>query len=225
MWSIGATATPSTHRSRSWSSCPGSGAFVDHLTLVGRLAPEPGRSHYRMPAEVGFLGLPHYAQLSRPWTRGRGHGPLAAPLLEAARRGRRGVAARAAPARARLRASPRGCGAARVVLGVRQDFPSHMRTRHPRRYDIRGRGLPAGGRLARAGAALPDGGRGAGSRPPLSGRRGTADSHIAGGRGARDFARGGPRPFLRRGSDRAQRRPARPREEPAAARRRARAAA
>ena len=25
-----------------------------------------------------------------------------------------------------------------MVLGVRQDFPSHMRTRHPRRYDIRG---------------------------------------------------------------------------------------
>ena len=47
---------------------PGSVRFVDHLTLVGRLAPEPGRSHYRVPDGVGFVGLPHYAQLSRPWT-------------------------------------------------------------------------------------------------------------------------------------------------------------
>ncbi len=40
----------------------------------------------------------------------------------------------------------------RVVLGVRQDFPSHMRTRHPRRYDIRGAAMVLEGDLARAGA-------------------------------------------------------------------------
>ena len=32
--------------------------YVDHLTLVGRLAPEEGRSHYRVPDGVGFLALP-----------------------------------------------------------------------------------------------------------------------------------------------------------------------
>jgi len=111
-------------------------SFVDELTLVGRLAPEPGRSHYRVPPGVGFLDLPHYERLSRPWAavgamvrsvrRFRlllrhvdavwllGPHPLAVAFLVAAR-----------------------LQGKRVVLGVRQDFPSHMRTRHPRRYDIR----------------------------------------------------------------------------------------
>jgi glycosyltransferase involved in cell wall biosynthesis len=104
--------------------------FVDHLTLVGRLAPEPGRSHYLVPDGVGFLGLPHYQRLSRPWTAiGAmtrslqrfwrllddvdvvwllGPHPLGVAFVLLARLKRR-----------------------RVVLGVRQDFPSHMRTRHP----------------------------------------------------------------------------------------------
>ncbi|HEU0023646.1 MAG TPA: glycosyltransferase family 4 protein [Thermoleophilaceae bacterium] len=112
------------------------GAFVDHLTLVGRLAPEAGRSHYRMPSDVGFLSLPHYAKLSRPWT---AVGAMAGSLRRFWRLldevdavwllGPHPLAmAFAAAASLRRR---------RVVLGVRQDFPSHMRTRHPRRYDIR----------------------------------------------------------------------------------------
>ena len=69
MSSIGATATPSTPRSRSWSSCAGSARYVDHLTLVGRLAPEPGT-----------LALPDArrgrASWSSPTTRGsRAPGP------------------------------------------------------------------------------------------------------------------------------------------------------
>jgi glycosyltransferase involved in cell wall biosynthesis len=109
--------------------------FVDHLTLVGRLAPEPGRSHYLVPEGVGFVGLPHYAKLSRPWTAVGamagsvrrfwrllddvdvvwllGPHPLAVAFVVAAALRRR-----------------------RVVLGVRQDFPSHMRTRHPGRRGI-----------------------------------------------------------------------------------------
>ena len=71
------------------------GRFVDHLTLVGRLAPEPGRSHYRVPDDVGFVGLPHYAQLSRPWTAVGAMARSRAPLLAAARRRGRGLAARA----------------------------------------------------------------------------------------------------------------------------------
>jgi glycosyltransferase involved in cell wall biosynthesis len=112
------------------------GAFVDELTLVGRLDPVPGRSHYRMPDDVRFLALPHYARLSRPWEAAGammrsvglfwrlldrvdavwllGPHPLAIAFTAAARLRRR-----------------------RVVLGVRQDFPAHMRTRHPRRWDLR----------------------------------------------------------------------------------------
>lgn len=111
------------------------GRFVDHLTLVGRLSPEPGRSHYLVPEDVGFVGLPHYAKLSRPWTAVGamvrsvrrfwkllddvdvvwllGPHPLAVAFVVAAGLRRR-----------------------RVVLGVRQDFPSHMRTRHPGRRGI-----------------------------------------------------------------------------------------
>ena len=112
------------------------GAYVDHLTLVGRLAPEPGRSHYRMPADVGFVGLPHYAQLSRPWA---AVGAMARSLrrfwkllgeVDAVWLLGPHPLALAFAAEARLRRR-------QVVLGVRQDFPSHMRTRHPRRYDLR----------------------------------------------------------------------------------------
>ncbi len=113
------------------------GAFASHLTLVGRLSPEPGTSHYRIPDGVGFLELPHYARLSRPWT-------AVGAMARSVRRFWRLLdevdavwllgphpLAMAFAVAARLRRK-------RVVLGVRQDFPSHMRTRHPRRYDIRG---------------------------------------------------------------------------------------
>jgi glycosyltransferase involved in cell wall biosynthesis len=113
------------------------GAFASHLILVGRLSPERGTSHYRIPDGVGFLELPHYARLSRPWT-------ALGAMTRSVRRfwrllgevdavwllGPHPLAMVFAVA-ARLRRK-------RVVLGVRQDFPSHMRTRHPRRYDIRG---------------------------------------------------------------------------------------
>ncbi|HEU4973483.1 MAG TPA: glycosyltransferase [Baekduia sp.] len=103
---------------------------VDRLVLVGRLEPEPGRSHYALPDGVGFLGLPFYASLTHP---GKVLGSLAAsgvrfwrllddvdtvwllgPYIHAI-----GFAALA-----RLRGR-------RVRLGVRQDFPVYVRSRHP----------------------------------------------------------------------------------------------
>jgi glycosyltransferase involved in cell wall biosynthesis len=130
------------------------GAFASHLTLVGRLAPEAGPSHYRIPDGVGFLELPHYARLSRPWS-------AVGAMVRSVRRfwgllgevdavwllGPHPLALAFAVA-ARLRGK-------RVVLGVRQDFPSHMRTRHPRRYDIRGAAMVLEGIWRALGRAFP----------------------------------------------------------------------
>src|SRR6202035_6015748 len=40
--------------------------LVERLVLVGRLDPDPGRSHYPLAADVEFVGLPYYASLTRP---------------------------------------------------------------------------------------------------------------------------------------------------------------
>jgi len=105
-------------------------ASLEKLTLVGRLSPDPGRSHYRLADDVGFVGLPFYASLRSPvqallalgrslrifwralddvdavWLLGPYIHSVAFALLAAAR-GRR------------------------VVLGVRQDMPAYVRARNP----------------------------------------------------------------------------------------------
>src|SRR3712207_2920435 len=43
-------------------------AFVERLTLLGRLDPVSGRSHYEVPERVAFVALPHYRSLTRPWS-------------------------------------------------------------------------------------------------------------------------------------------------------------
>jgi len=109
---------------------------LDAVTLVGRLDPEPGRKAYGIPPEIAFLPLPHYRSLASPasaaggmarslwafwsllgetdavWLLGPHPLSIAFALMAAARR-------------------------RRVVLGTRQDMPAHMRSRHPRRFDIR----------------------------------------------------------------------------------------
>lgn len=101
------------------------------LEVLGRLDPEPGRSHYPLPDGVRLVPLPHYDSLAHPsavpallrsaWTAwaalGRadvawvmGPNPMALLLV--------------------LLAPLRG---ARVVLGVRQDLPTYARHRHPGR--------------------------------------------------------------------------------------------
>ncbi len=109
--------------------------WVEELTLVGRLDPAPRPWHYRVPADVSFAALPHYAALSDPGTAMRGMarslrcfwrllddvdavwllGPhplsLAFAVLAAARR-------------------------RRIAVGVRQDLPAYIRSRHPGRRGL-----------------------------------------------------------------------------------------
>jgi glycosyltransferase involved in cell wall biosynthesis len=105
---------------------------LDGVTIVGRLDPRPGRSHYRLPEGVEFVALPHYTSVLdlrsslpamagslvvfwRVLRRVEGAWLLGPNLLSmsfavlAAARGRR------------------------VALGVRQDTPTYVRTRHPTR--------------------------------------------------------------------------------------------
>jgi Glycosyl transferases group 1 len=106
--------------------------LVDELVLVGRVNPEPGRSHYALPPGVGFCGLPFYASLTHPrgvfsslWTSGVRFWRLLddvdtvwllGPQIHAI-----GFAVLATLRRRR------------VVLGVRQNLPFMVRNRHPGR--------------------------------------------------------------------------------------------
>ncbi len=100
------------------------------VTIVGRLDPAEGPAHYPLPAEVGFLGLPHYASLAQP-------GAVVSSLARSLRRFWRELERAdcvwlfgpylhailfAGLARLRRR---------QVVLGVRQDFPAYVRRRRP----------------------------------------------------------------------------------------------
>ncbi len=212
--------------------CPG---VVRRLHVqAGRLLGPPDAGGPPRPRARG-VALPHSRRRRvsgaaplrppvAPMERGGGHGALGSAVLEAAGGGGRRLAARTPPSGARLRRGrpPEGqARGARRATGLSQPHadPPPAALRHPRRGD------GPGGHLARAGAPVPDGGRGAGPRPALWGRRGIADSYLACGRRARDHPRGGAGPLIRRGSDAAQRGPAGPREEPAAAGGRARAPA
>src|SRR4051812_28811021 len=103
---------------------------VDSLAITGRLDPEPGESYYRLPDDVEFVPLPHYASLASPlsalpamagslgrfwrllarvdavWLLGPYPLSFVFVLLAALRR-------------------------RRVFLGVRQDWPTYVRSRHP----------------------------------------------------------------------------------------------
>ena len=109
----------------------GIAAAAEHTLLLGQLDPDLPRAHYRVPDEVDFVGLPSYPTMLS----------LRAPLamLASLRRFWRVLAevevvwllgphplclAFAALAALRRR---------RVALGVRQDFPAYVRSRHPGR--------------------------------------------------------------------------------------------
>jgi glycosyltransferase involved in cell wall biosynthesis len=105
---------------------------VERLVIVGRLDPRSGASHYRLPDSVEFVPLPHYSSLvdvrrsvpamirslSRFWRVLRDVdgawllGPYALSVLFAALTALRGR---------------------RVALGVRQDLPRYVKSRHPGR--------------------------------------------------------------------------------------------
>jgi glycosyltransferase involved in cell wall biosynthesis len=106
--------------------------WVERLVVVGRLQPELGRWNYRLPDDVEFVGLPHYRSLL--------DAPRAlAALVRSLRRFWRALddvdavwllgpylQSIAFVALARLRRK-------RVALGVRQDLPRYVRSRHPAR--------------------------------------------------------------------------------------------
>ena len=45
---------------------------VDRLVVLGRLDPEPGRSHYEVTDDIEFVALPHYPSLTHPLQAARG---------------------------------------------------------------------------------------------------------------------------------------------------------
>ncbi|MEA2455036.1 MAG: hypothetical protein QOI45_1298 [Thermoleophilaceae bacterium] len=107
----------------------GVAAAAEHTILLGQLDPELPRAHYRVPDHVEFVGLPSYPSMLSP------RAPLA--MLGSLRRFWRllpqvDVVWLLGPhplclAFAALAALRRK----RVTLGVRQDFPTYVRTRHP----------------------------------------------------------------------------------------------
>jgi glycosyltransferase involved in cell wall biosynthesis len=107
-------------------------AHVEQLTIVGRLSTEPRAVHYRLPASVRFVGLPHYSSLTKPLS-------VALSLARSLQRFWRALddAERVwllgpyphAIAFAVLALMRRK----HLVLGVRQDFPAYVRSRRPTR--------------------------------------------------------------------------------------------
>jgi len=108
------------------------GERLDRLVIVGRLDPRPGVSHYRLPDDVEFVPLPHYPSLV--------NAPRSVPAM-ARSLGRfwrvlRDVDAAwllgpyALSVMFALLTAARG---RRVALGVRQDTPRYVRSRHPDR--------------------------------------------------------------------------------------------
>jgi glycosyltransferase involved in cell wall biosynthesis len=109
----------------------GLGLWLDRVTLVGRLDPAGGEWAYRVPPGVDFAPLPHYPSLARPGTALRALansirrfwtvlddvdgvwllGPHPFGLIFAALAWFRGRT---------------------VSLGVRQDYPAYVKSRHPR---------------------------------------------------------------------------------------------
>jgi glycosyltransferase involved in cell wall biosynthesis len=109
----------------------GVAAAAEHTILLGQLDPDLPRAHYRVPDHVDFVGLPSYSsmlslraplamlrslrafwkllpQVDVVWLLGPHPLCLAFAALAALRR-------------------------KRITLGVRQDFPTYVRTRHPGR--------------------------------------------------------------------------------------------
>jgi glycosyltransferase involved in cell wall biosynthesis len=128
------------------------GGTLDRLVLIGREAPEPDRARYAIGAGVELVPLPYYPRLSDPWT------VLRSSLGSLARFWR---ALSAVDCVWLLGPHPlaivfAGLAAVRrrrVVLGVRQDLPAYVESRHPDRrlLQLAGRALDLTWRaLARA---------------------------------------------------------------------------
>lgn len=112
--------------------------YVESLSVIGRLNPAAGAARYRLPDHVRFVPLPHYESLDRP----QSVGAMARSLVAIWRAlddvdaiwllGPHPLAI-AAVALAVLRRR-------RVLLGVRQDLPAYVRSRHRGRPILRATG-------------------------------------------------------------------------------------
>jgi glycosyltransferase involved in cell wall biosynthesis len=108
----------------------GLAADVDHLVVLGRVRPEPGRAHYEVDPAAEFVALPHYETLMHPVGVVRALGGTLARFWRVL--GRVDVVWINGP-------SPIAVALAllallrrrRVVLGVRQDTMTYARSRHP----------------------------------------------------------------------------------------------
>jgi glycosyltransferase involved in cell wall biosynthesis len=106
------------------------GGEVESLAIAGRLDPAPGESYYPLPDDVEFVPLPHYQSLAKPLT------ALPAMAGSVGRfwrlLGRVDAAWLLGPYPLSfvyaLLAALRG---KKVFLGVRQDWPTYVRSRHP----------------------------------------------------------------------------------------------
>ena len=105
---------------------------VDRLVIVGRLDPRSGASHYRLPDTIEFVALPHYPSLIDA----RRSIPAMARSLGRFWRVLRDVdtAWLLGPyALSVLFALMAALRRRRVALGVRQDLPRYVQSRHPGR--------------------------------------------------------------------------------------------
>ena len=134
------------------------------------------------PGGVGFVGLPHYAQLSRPWAAVGAMARSLRRLLEAPRRGGCGLAARPAPAGACSSRSKRGCGAGRSCSASARTSPATCAPATHAGTTSGAARFHARGLLARLRTAVPMVAVGPDlARRYRAGRR-PADSHLASGR-------------------------------------------
>jgi glycosyltransferase involved in cell wall biosynthesis len=107
-------------------------AHFEQFTIIGRLDPRPGPYHYRLPASVRFVPLPHYSSLARPIAVGsslvRSITHFWRALDDADRVWLLGPYPHAVgfALLTLLRRKP-------LILGVRQDFPAYVRNRRPTR--------------------------------------------------------------------------------------------
>jgi len=108
---------------------------LDRLVLVGRLAPSSPGDHHELRGDVELVALPHYGSLARPWA---AITAMPRSLLRFWRTvgGVDTVWLLGPHPLALLFALVAMARRKSVVLGVRQDLPAHMASRHPRRRSI-----------------------------------------------------------------------------------------
>ena len=110
----------------------GVAAAAEHTILLGQLDPELPRAHYRVPDHVDFVGLPSYPSMlslsgaARDAALAAGASGSCCPQVDVVWLLGPHPLCLAFAALAALRRK-------RVTLGVRQDFPTYVRTRHPGR--------------------------------------------------------------------------------------------